>query len=95
MEAENVWPLKIAVLDYVNQALMDTNDQQFLKPKKEDNEEYGEEEKEDEGETEVQTLLKIVENLNEDFERYLKDEIVDHQILLPTGRNYSALESVE
>ena len=40
-------------------------------------------------------MLKIVENLNEDFEKYLKDEIIDHTIEMPTGKTKSSLAIAE
>ena len=65
---------------------MDSLDPNFLQKKSDEEDEMEEENGEEAGESEVSTLLKIVENLNEDFEKYLADEIVDHTLRLPTGR---------
>ena len=65
---------------------MDSLDPSFLQKKGDDEDDMEEENGEEAGESEVNTLLKIVENLNEDFEKFLADEIVDHTLKLPTGR---------
>ena len=69
---------------------MDTADPNFLQESKNEDEvsveEVGGEEP---SESEVQTLLKIVENINDDFVKYLNDEIVDHELMLPTGKTQS------
>lgn len=36
-----------------------------------------------------------MENLNEDFERYLNDEIVDHVMQFPTGKTSSSIKIAE
>ena len=40
-------------------------------------------------------MLKIVENLNLDFEKYLNDQIIDHTLIMPTGKTRSMLEVAE
>ena len=97
IQARDFWPVKVALLKYVYDAFMDTADASFLQPPKGDDsfaadDANGGEEAE---ESEVTILLKIVENLNEDFEAYLNDEIVDHTLHLPTGKTRSMLEVAE
>ena len=69
------------MLNYVLDAIMDTADPTFLASKNVEEESVevapgdGEEE-----ESELQTLFKIIESLNEDFEKYLNDEIEDKEL---------------
>ena len=85
--AENFWPVKLAVLNYTVESIMDTSDPNFLCVKKshDDSHEAANEEGE-EVETDLQTLLKIVESLNSDFEMFLRDEIYEYELHLPTGK---------
>ena len=69
--AKHFWPLKLSILNYVNSAYLDTNEKHF---QNNDLDAYSDEEnKEEEGESDLQSLLKIVEILNEDFELYLSN----------------------
>lgn len=36
-----------------------------------------------------------MENLNEDFEKYLNDQIIDHELIMPTGKRMSMFEMAE
>ena len=93
-KAGDFWPLKISVLKFVYDSYMDTADLAFLHNEAEADDQENEE-GEEAGESEVQTLLKIVENLNDDFEKYLSDSIVDHTLHLPTGKTIQMMEIVE
>lgn len=86
---QDFWPLKHALLDYVVHCFMDTADPNFLIETKDDEEEEEIKQGEDQGESDVQTLLNIVDNLNDDFERYLDDSILDHTLDIPTGKTQS------
>lgn len=94
LHSVDFWPVKLAVLKYAYHAFMDTADQSFLQESKED-EEASQNEGEEVGESHVQTLLKIVESLNEDFEKYLNDQIIDHELVMPTGKTLSMFEMAE
>ena len=75
---------------------MDTADPNFLQDSKAEDEVSVEEAgSEEPSESEVQTLLKIVENINDDFVKYLNDQIVDHELMLPTGKAQSMFEMAE
>ena len=63
--ADQFWPLKIAVMNYINQCYLDCGDKKFLaKPTEEENEGDEAPKKEHDEETDIEVLLNLVENLN-------------------------------
>ena len=75
---------------------MDSQDTGFLQPNENEDEASGDEgNEEDRGENDIVVLLKIVEDLNSDFEAYLNDEIVNHEVILPTGKKQMMYDLAE
>lgn len=66
-----------------------------MQPNEEDEASGDEGNEEDRGENDIVTLLKIVEDLNSDFEAYLNDEIVNHELILPTGKKQMMYDLAE
>lgn len=67
--AKDLWPLKIAVFDYIINAYMDSNDPRFMKKPEE---EVGEDENpEGDKDSDFAVLLIIIEILIDDFDQYL------------------------
>ena len=79
----SLWPLKIAVFDYIINAYMDSNDPNFMKPPDTNSKE--EEEKGENQESDFTILLIIIEILIKDFEDYLEDKYPKTRLKYPNG----------
>jgi hypothetical protein len=76
--AEDFWPLKIAIYNYISHCYIDSQDPNFMKQPGTGGAEVEDDDGGEEGsagqaadETDIAILLKLVENLNTDFETYI------------------------
>ena len=89
------FPLKKAILNYVTECFMDSDDPDFLKkPNKEEADAIPLTSEEIE-ETDIQVLLRFIDNLSVDFQSYLADEIDDNVIIEKTGESSMFKEAQE
>jgi hypothetical protein len=86
----------MAVMDYINECFLDSADKSFLAKPAEDEKDGDQPPKQDEEEeTDIQVLLALVDELNDDFEAYLGHQLIDHKVILPTGKHLSMMEEIE
>ena len=83
---EQFFPLKKAILNYIIECCLDSNDPSFLKKPVKDEDDLPALDKDDAEESDIAVLLQFVENINKDFETYLENKIDDHKIIFPNGK---------
>lgn len=90
--AEDFWPLKIAIYNYISHVFIDSSDPNFMKQPgtggggDEEGDSGGEEgSAQASDETDISILLKLVENLNTDFESYINGELKCTRLEMPDG----------
>ena len=83
---EQFFPLKKAILNYITHCCLDSNDPTFLKKPNKEEDELPSLNQDETEESDIAILLQFVENINKDFESYLNNEIVNHKIYFPNGK---------
>lgn len=90
--AEDFWPLKIAIYNYISHCYIDSQDPNFMKQPGTGGADENDSEGEGEGgagqasdETDISILLKLVENLNSDFESYIAGTMKRTKLEMPNG----------
>lgn len=73
---EDMWPLKIALFDYIINIYMESSDPSFMaKPSAEDEADEEEVAENAVDDSDVGVLLRIIEILNKDYEDYLSNNV--------------------
>lgn len=85
--AGDLWPLKIAIFDYIINAYMDSHDPEFMKKPEADDggdEDEGDSNKVDD--SDVGVLLSLIFIVNQDYEDYLNDKVRQTKLQYPSGK---------
>lgn len=85
--SKDLWPLKIALFEYIINSYMDSHDPSFMK-KPSAEEQAEEEEVADDAvdDSDVGILLRLIEILNADYEDYLNGEVRNTKLKMPNGK---------
>jgi hypothetical protein len=74
--SEDMWPLKIALFDYIINIYMESSDPSFMaKPTAEDEADEEEAAENAVDDSDVGVLLRIIEILNKDYEDYINNHV--------------------
>lgn len=85
--AGDLWPLKIAIFDYIINAYLDSHDPEFMKkPNAEDQAEEDEVAEKQQDDSDVGILLRLIQIVNADYEDYLADKVMGTKLKMPSGK---------